>query len=289
MSLDYKNYEIFVVDAFSTDGSYEILKKYGNKIKLYQLKGWAPVAYNWAFKNINTEYIAFIDSDNVVPKNWLNQIIGGFDYPNVLEAVGFCATPEDSSMLQYLLGKELESRYINFGEYISRAPTMNAVVKTEIAKKLKFDEKLRVGYDTDFSLRLSKFGKIRYVPSAKVYHIHRATLKSFFKQQKDYAKYAMDVYSKHKEKLKGDQISTFDMIAQPPIALLFILFIMLGFINGLFLYIGAIFFLTLLFTYVYRITKIRTSPKLWLMFVPLFFIRTAAWVIGIFESLTNRF
>ncbi|MDH4129861.1 MAG: glycosyltransferase family 2 protein, partial [Spirochaetota bacterium] len=58
LKLKYPNYEIFVVDAFSSDGSYEILKSYGKKIILYQVKGWAPVAYNWALQRIKSEYIS---------------------------------------------------------------------------------------------------------------------------------------------------------------------------------------------------------------------------------------
>ena len=55
LEVDYPNYEIMVVDGFSDDGTCDILKSYGKKIKLFQVKGWPPVAYNWALDRIKTE------------------------------------------------------------------------------------------------------------------------------------------------------------------------------------------------------------------------------------------
>jgi glycosyltransferase involved in cell wall biosynthesis len=289
LNLNYSSFDVVVVDAFSTDGSYEILKKYKKKIKLYQYKGNAASGFNFGLSKVKTKYVALTDADCVVDINWLTELMKPFQTEELAGTAGYCGTPRDVNLLSKAVGLELESRFREAGDYVSRAPTMNLCFRTDYGKKIKFDEKLKVAFETDFGFRLSKLGKIKFVKDAKVYHYHRSSWTTFFKQQKDYAKYAMNVYSKHREKMKGDYISTFDMIVQPPIALLSILFITLGLINGLFLCIGAIFLLVLLFIYMYRLTKIRTSPKLWPMLTVMFFVRTVAWIIGIFESLTNRF
>ena len=145
LKVDYPRYEIFVVDAFSNDGSYEILKSYGKKIKLYQVKGWAPAAYNWALKRIRTEYVALIDADCTVPRNWLKELIKGFESSDVVEVGGVCIAPRSKSLLQKLLGRELEDRFRKMGKYACKVPTMNVAFKTSIARKIGFNEKLRVG------------------------------------------------------------------------------------------------------------------------------------------------
>ena len=282
LDLDYKNYEIFVVDAYSTDGSYEILRKYGNKIKLYRLKGWAPVAYNWALKRIHTKYVALIDSDNVVPRDWLKKIMKGSDSPDVLEVVGFCSSPKKVSTLQYLLGKELEDRYKHFKKYLSRAPTMNVVIRTDIAKKLKFDESLRVGYDSDFSLRLSKLGKIKYIPSAKVLHYHRSSWFGFFKQQYITALFtALFSFQKFKSRAKGDEISKFSMILQPFLAHCFVLLLIFSIFEKMLFSLSVIPLIFLMMIWLYdsiRLSEKNIKYMFW--YLAIFFVRTFAWSIG---------
>lgn len=39
LGMNYRNYKVYVIDAFSTDGTYEILKKYRKKIRLEQFSG----------------------------------------------------------------------------------------------------------------------------------------------------------------------------------------------------------------------------------------------------------
>ncbi|MEM2974217.1 MAG: glycosyltransferase [Candidatus Micrarchaeia archaeon] len=281
LKLDYNNYEILVVDAFSTDGSYEILKKYGKKIKLYQVRGWAPVAYNWALRKIKTKYVALIDSDNVVPRDWIKKIIKGFDSPDVLEVAGFCASPKNVSTLQYLLGRELEDRYEHFGKYLSRAPTMNVMIRTDIAKKLKFNEKLRVGYDTDFSFRLTKIGKIRYVPEAKVLHYHRASWSKFFRQQYITAISSVMLYTKYPSKAGGDEISKTSMIMQPLLTYLCMFFLILGFFQQAIFNVAALTFLSILAIWIYDAVRLSKKIQHFFWYLAIFFVRNVAWCIGI--------
>lgn len=285
LELDYPNYEIMVIDAFSTDGTYEILKSYGNKIKLYQVKGWAPVAYNWALDKIDTEYIALIDGDNKVTKDWLKNLMLGFDSTEVAEVAGFCANPEESSGLQKLLGRDLEMKYRKMGKYIDKAPSMNVAFKTEIARKIKFDEKARVGYDVVFSFEISKLGKIRYVPDAVVYHYHRATWKNFFRQQYTYAKHSPKIYLRYKSKVKGGEITTPTMIMQPFIAYFIVLFLLLGFVLNILFYFSAALLLFLFALYVKDAVKLSKSIKEFFTYIIIFLVRTIALAIGFIASM----
>jgi glycosyltransferase involved in cell wall biosynthesis len=282
----YKNYEIFVVDAYSTDGSYEILKGFGRKIRLYQLRGWASKAYNWAIRRIKTDYIALIDSDCIADKNWLKELVSGFTLEDILAVAGYCGTPRNASKLQKLIGKELESRFKEFPKYISRAPTMNLCFKTDIARKLRFDETLRVGYDTDFGYRLTKLGKMLYNKKAIIYHYHRATWKNFFKQQFRTATYVPKLYLKHKSKIRGDSISTRMMMFQ--IIMFFSSFIV-GVIT-IFFPISPIYletFLIILFLSYIKVLKLSGSISDFFWIFLILIVRTIAWgtglVVGIFK------
>jgi glycosyltransferase involved in cell wall biosynthesis len=277
----YRNYEIFVVDAFSTDGSYEILKNFGKRIKLYQLKGWPATAYNWASKKIKTDYIALIDGDCVADKNWIKELINGFTSRDVLAVAGFCGTPKKVSKLQEIIGRELEDRFHHFSEYIPRAPTMNLCFETKTAKKLKFDESLRIGYDTDFGYRLTRLGRMYYNKKAIIYHFHRATWKNFFRQQYLTAIFVPQLYIKHKGRTIGDHISKKNMIIQPYILDFAFLGLILSLFNSKFLILTLVMSAILLLIYIENMSRLikKSSDILW--FFAMFIVRTVAWSLGL--------
>lgn len=290
LNIDYPNYKVYVVDAFSNDGSYEILKEFGKKIELHQLKGWAPTAYNWAIDRIDTEYIALIDADCTVPRDWLEKLIKGFDEKDVVETAGYCATPKTESRLQRLIGIELGGRFNQFGKYITAAPTMNVMFKTETAKKLKFNEKLRVGYDKDFCFNLLKIGKIRYLPDAIIYHHHRSTWKSFFKQQYTYARYQWPLYMRKKDRIiKGDKISKPTFMLQILVGYLFVISIFLSFFLPLSIYIPFMFLAILVSMYTYDAIMLSEKISDPLYFFFMFVLRNIAWNIGMFVGFFSLF
>lgn len=282
LGLNYKNYKVYVVDAFSTDGTYEILKSYGKKIKVERYKGNPPKAYNYAIKKIKTEFIAFTDGDCVVDKNWLKKIVSSFESEEIGAVVGFCKTPEKVNFLQKLIGIELESRFKKFPKFISRGPTMNFCVRAKIAKKLKFDEKLDVSYDADFGYRLTAEGKkIVYQPKAVIYHHHRASWKGFFKQQLIYGKFVPLLYLKHRKMVKGDHISKPLMIFQPFILYFSILFLIFSVFFADFLKLSLVFFILLFLIYLADFSSLKTKNIYFFPYLLVFLLRTVAWCLGL--------
>ena len=290
LKLNYPNYRIYVTDAFSTDGTYEILKKlkkkHPKKIKLERIKGNIAKAHNYMIKKVKTSFIAMTDADCVVDKNWLKNLISGFTSKDIIATAGFCSTPKKVNWLQKLIGLELEHRFKNFPEFISRAPTMNLCVKTSYAKKVKFNEKLEVAQETDWGYRLTKLGKMKYIPKAIVYHYHRPTLKSYFIQQFKYGKQMPLIYLKqYKEKITGDHISTRSIFLQ---LLFFDLTIFLFFLSIFFkfLFLPSIFLLIFLFIfYLCDILKFTRSIRNIFGILFIYFLRVIAWTIGILVGL----
>ena len=82
-SQSYKNYELILVDDCSTDGSYEIVKKFATenkKITSYWVeKKSALYCMNFGIKRAKYEWIRIADSDAIETKNWLKIINSNID------------------------------------------------------------------------------------------------------------------------------------------------------------------------------------------------------------------
>ena len=72
----YKKWNLVIVDDASDEKTKKILKRYSKnkKIKIYWLKENQGAGYcrNFALKKTNSEYVAFIDSDDIWEKNKLD-------------------------------------------------------------------------------------------------------------------------------------------------------------------------------------------------------------------------
>ena len=68
----YKNWKVYLIDDNSNDNSKEILSKYQNieNIKIFNFKENRGPAYcrNFGIQKSNSEFIAFMDSDDFGPK-----------------------------------------------------------------------------------------------------------------------------------------------------------------------------------------------------------------------------
>jgi len=289
LSLNYKNYKIYVTDAFSTDETYEILKKYKRKIKLEQISGNMAKAYNYMTKKVYTKFIAYTDSDCIVEKNWLKELISSFTSENIIGVAGFCGTPKNVKLFQKVIGKELEYRFKNFPKFISRAPTMNFAIRTNIAKRVDYDERLDVSQEVDWGYRLNKYGKIFYNPKAKVYHYHRSDPKKYFNQQKKYGKFVVLTYLKNKDKILGDHISTTKMMLQIPLFWLFFIFLFFSFFIFYLSYISFICLFFIFLLYALDLFNLKPSLRELPFYLLMFVLRTFAWSIGILQGLIFLF
>lgn len=86
LSQDYKNYEVILVDDGSNDSSEKICDSYGNigKIKIYHKKnGGLSDARNFGLKKATGKYVCFIDSDDVVSRDYLSSMMHNINKYNV--------------------------------------------------------------------------------------------------------------------------------------------------------------------------------------------------------------
>ena len=275
--------EIVVIDAKSTDGTYELLEKFSKskKINLISLESNAPKAFNHGIKMAKTPVVALTDADCVVEKDWLKKLVQGISGDHVA-AAGSCWTPRGLTGLAKAIGEEFDKRFDIDAQEVTRAPTMNLAFLSNIGKKVLFREDLDIAFETDFCFRMLRHGKIAYVKDARVYHYHRATWKSFFRQQKNYGKYGALVYLKHPKRLGGDHVSRRNFFIQ-----VFLLYLTASAVLGSLLfrpliYLAALGLLGLGVLFTKELMDLKPSNPL--LSLGMISVRLAAWCIGGIEG-----
>lgn len=73
---DYPSYEIIVLDNNSNDGSVELVEDYFKEVKIRKLdKNYGYVAYNKIVSKLDCKYVALLNNDIIVNRDWLSKLI----------------------------------------------------------------------------------------------------------------------------------------------------------------------------------------------------------------------
>jgi len=144
-----------------------------------EVNGGPAAARNHALRHIDTELIAFVDSDCTVTPGWLSSLLPLFDDPTigaVAPRVRPPLPPEPSSVVtRYAFSRSpldlgTEPSEVGAGRRVRYVPTAALVVR-RTAISDGFDPDLRVGEDVDLVWRLLAAGwRVRFEPSAIVEH-----------------------------------------------------------------------------------------------------------------------
>lgn len=166
----YQNLELLVVDDASTDRSLALLRAIPHDPRLFILSkqvngGSGAAARNYALKKATGDYIAFIDSDDSVARQFLTSLSRALQQPRTLLAVtGFQyrrlrqGTTRDAFITPLSPRHSAES----YREYILRLlatdgrlySSVNKLYRADVIRRhhLRFDERLDFAEDTKFVL-----------------------------------------------------------------------------------------------------------------------------------------
>lgn len=195
LKFDTNRVEVIVVDDGSVDHTEKVISEFsGNfpfSLYYFKQKNQGPsAARNLGIQKAKGDYVIFLDSDVVVPENYLSKIdealqhdpveaFGGpdkahKDFPPLLKAIDYAMTGFlTTGGLRGKKGKKLAKYYPR---------TFSMGVKRDFALKIGGFSPLRFGEDIEFSHRIYKnAGRIIYIDNP-VFHKRRTSLKSFFKQ-----------------------------------------------------------------------------------------------------------
>ncbi len=188
--------EIILVDNNSDDKSAEIAKKIAEQypgvvIILTELRQGPGRARNKGMQHATGEIICFTDADCIPEPDWLNVIVRPFQNSQIgavagqIKGSGSETVFEKFHYLFTLKGSQQSELFKAFTLVRGGFPTANLAVRKNLLERLQgFDASMGTyGEDFDLCARIYQAGfYIQYTTGAAVFHEHRNTLKSTWKQ-----------------------------------------------------------------------------------------------------------
>ena len=199
MNQDYKNFEVILVDDCSTDKSRDVIKKYHYKLIRLNNNFGSGKARNIGVQNANTKFIAFIDSDCILPKTWVSKIIKDLEGKNFQFVCGDYSGSVGNSFLEKFAFYELIVRRRNLPEIVTSFPSNNFACYRDIFIKEK-GIPVRKNYfaeDLEFSLRMGRKYNLYWDKEIRVKHHFHRKLRKYLKQQYRFARDTMYFYLKN--------------------------------------------------------------------------------------------
>ncbi len=221
MKQRYKNFEIIIVDNFSSDGTDKYVKSLKNKkIKFFKIKNHGVIgkSRNIGIKKSKGEWIAFLDADD----QWLPNKL--FDINKIINLKNFHVICSSEMIIDKIKNKKKIWHYgpykKNFYEFLLRygnkLSTSSSIVKKNFlfSKKILFSEKKKFSNveDYDFFLNISRQNGIFYfskkIHGKHLFHSESSTLKrkkineALFSVIKHHVN--LQIFTKDKEKLLSE-------------------------------------------------------------------------------------
>ncbi len=154
--------EVRVADSDSRDGTRKVAKEYGAIVVDDERKG-PGAGRNKGAEGAKGEYILFLDSDVILPHNFLETAMNLIKKDNLVIASAFIRPIGGNAFQNFVatLGN-IYFYWISF--LVPHAGGYCILVKREIHEKIKgFDTTLFMGEDHEYSKRARKYGKFGFI------------------------------------------------------------------------------------------------------------------------------
>ncbi len=191
--------EIIVVDGQSKDDTVKIVKRSGVRL-LLDKGGRISTARNTGLKAARGGYVAFVDSDVVLPDGWAGSALELIEkHPDVAGVGGPGISPE-KSMVSKSLNSLLYGKSPKEEMYVNSLATMDVLYRKNALDGMYFDETLETGEDPEFNLRLVKKGyRLAFSRKLWVWHHHPMKFGGLIRKWYNYGTNYPKMCSKHRE------------------------------------------------------------------------------------------
>ena len=207
------DFEVVVVEDGSQVPCEDICRKYAARLDIhyYMKPNSGPgQSRNYGVERAKGEYVIILDSDVVVPENYLRAVdaelqrepadaFGGPDraadsFTPVQKAISY-------SMTSFFTTGGIRGGKKKLDKFYPRS--FNMGVRRDVYQRLGGFSKMRFGEDIDFSIRIFKAGcKCRLFPEAWVWHKRRTDFRKFWRQVYNSGIARINLYKKYPESLK---------------------------------------------------------------------------------------
>ena len=284
-----QDFEVLIVEDGSVVPCKEVVDKYADclSIHYYNKENSGPgQTRNYGVERANGEYMMILDSDCIIPENYLKEVEAELQRKRA-DAFGGPDRAHDSftdvqKAINYVMTSFFTTGGIRGGKkkldkFYPRS--FNMGVRKDVYQALGGFSKMRFGEDIDFSIRIFKGGyECRLFPEAWVWHKRRTDLKKFFKQVHNSGIARINLYKKYPESLKLVHVL-------PALFTLGVVFLLLA----SFLWGGSLFllFLFALIVFVDALSQNR-SLKIGLLAIAASFIQLTGYGTGFLQAWWKR-
>ena len=207
------NFEVVIVEDGSKVTCKNICDKYSEELdlKYFMKENSGPgQSRNYGAERASGEYLIILDSDVVLPENYMKAIDDEIN-ENPADAFGGPDRAHDSftdtqkaisySMTSFFTTGGIRGGKKKLDKFYPRS--FNMGIKRDVYTKLNGFSNMRFGEDIDFSIRIFKTGyKCRLFPEAWVWHKRRTDFHKFWRQVFNSGIARINLYKKYPESLK---------------------------------------------------------------------------------------
>ena len=186
----------------------------GARVLRHSVSRGAAAARNTGLAACTTAFVAFVDSDVVLPADALARLLGYFADPSVGAVAPRIRALRGGGLIG---GYERRHSPLDMGpagglvapgRLTPWVPSTVLLVRRAAAQE-GFDESLIIGEDVDFVWRLGTAGwHVRYAPDAEAWHDHRVQLREFLVRRHLYARSVGMLAHRHPRALPAMWMST---------------------------------------------------------------------------------
>jgi glycosyltransferase involved in cell wall biosynthesis len=209
----YKQFEVLVIEDGSVDDAADIVKSFAGQLDIhYYVKPNSGQGFtrNYAFERANGDYFVILDSDCLIPADYL-QIVNDSLTKNWLDVYG---GPDDAhpsfTPTQKAISYAMTSVFTTGGMRGNKNAvakfhprSFNMGLSREVWEKAGGFVITRMAEDLEFSIRVQRMGfKTGLIPDAKVYHKRRTNFRQFYKQLHFFGRGRINLYTFYKTELK---------------------------------------------------------------------------------------
>lgn len=211
--LTFHDFEVIIVEDGSQRDCHSVVDKYVDKLNIqYFMKpnSGPGQSRNYGAERAKGEYLLVLDSDVVLPNDYLQAIekelltkpadaFGGPDrshpsFTDTQKAISY-------SMTSFFTTGGIRGGKKKLDKFYPRS--FNMGIRRDVYMKLGGFSKMRFGEDIDFSIRIFKAGcHCRLFPEAWVWHKRRTDMRKFFRQVYNSGIARINLYKKYPESLK---------------------------------------------------------------------------------------